>query len=77
MLAAHRAGIRTVILPKENQKDLVEVPKQVQDELEFVWVDHVDEVFKTAFPTKPAKKKRTTASKKKAAPRARKAAAKQ
>jgi len=75
VLAAHRAGIRTVILPKENRKDLVEVPKQVQDELEFVWVDHVDEVFKTAFPTKPAKKKRA-ASKKKAAPRARKAAAK-
>jgi ATP-dependent Lon protease len=48
-LAAHRAGIKMVILPKKNEKDLVEVPKEVRRNLKFVFVDTVDEVFQEAF----------------------------
>jgi len=45
VLAAHRAGAKKVILPKDNQKDLEEVPQEIKDELEFVFVDYVDEVL--------------------------------
>jgi len=49
VLAAHRAGIRKVILPRENEKDLEEIPQQVKDELEFVFVDNIDEVLGVVF----------------------------
>jgi len=45
VLAAHRAGIRTVILPKENEKDLNEIPENVRRRLRFVLVEHMDEVL--------------------------------
>lgn len=48
-LAAHRAGIKKVILPKENEKDLEEIPGQVREELEFILVDRVDEVLEAAL----------------------------
>ncbi|HIE17468.1 MAG TPA: endopeptidase La, partial [Dehalococcoidia bacterium] len=48
-LAAHRAGIKRVILPKENEKDLEEIPRQIREELEFVFVDHVDDALQMAF----------------------------
>ncbi len=48
-LAAHRAGIKTVILPKKNEKDLVEVPEEIQQSLQFLFVETVDEVFNHAF----------------------------
>ena len=44
MLAAHRAEIRTVILPKRNEQDLEEVPEGVRSELGFVLVESVEEV---------------------------------
>jgi ATP-dependent Lon protease len=44
-LAAHRAGIRTMILPKENERDLEDVPQNVRDELSFQFVEHCDEVL--------------------------------
>jgi ATP-dependent Lon protease len=50
LLAAHRAGIRIVILPKDNEKDLVEIPSQVRDDLKIVLVEKVEEVFALAFP---------------------------
>ncbi len=50
VLAAKRAGIRTVILPKWNQKDLVEVPKTVKEGLSFIFVDTVDDVIRVVFP---------------------------
>jgi ATP-dependent Lon protease len=56
VLAAHRAGIRTIVLPKENEKDLAEIPEETRNELEFVAVEEVGEVFDVAFG-KPAKKK--------------------
>lgn len=54
VIAAHRAGIKTVILPKENKKDLEDVPKEVIKDLKFVFVSHMDEVLPVAF-TKPLK----------------------
>jgi ATP-dependent Lon protease len=46
VLAAHRAGIKRVILPKDNQKDLDDVPEDVKDEIEFILVDTVEDVIK-------------------------------
>jgi ATP-dependent Lon protease len=50
VLAAQRADIRTVILPKENEGDLDDLPKDVRRELRFVPVDSVDEVLRVALP---------------------------
>tara|TARA_B100000575_G_scaffold137943_1_gene110054 strand:+ start:6337 stop:8724 length:2388 start_codon:yes stop_codon:yes gene_type:complete len=55
LLAAHRAGIKKVLIPKENQKDLIEVPKTILDNIEIVPVKNVDEVLKIAL-TKPLKR---------------------
>jgi ATP-dependent Lon protease len=49
VLAAYRAGIRTVILPKRNMKDLVDVPKRARNELKIVAVEHVDQVLEVAL----------------------------
>jgi ATP-dependent Lon protease len=49
VVAAHRAGIKTVIVPKENEKDLVEIPANVKRKLRFVFVEHMDEVLKEAL----------------------------
>ena len=55
LLAAHRAGIKKVIIPMENKKDLIEVPKTVLENMEIVPVKNVDEVLKVAL-TKPLKR---------------------
>lgn len=49
ILAAHRGNIKTVIIPKDNEKDLAEVPQNVQKALEVVFVDHIDQVLEIAF----------------------------
>jgi ATP-dependent Lon protease len=49
VMAAHRAGIRSVIFPSDNQKDLVEVPESIRSAMTFVPVAVVDEVFQHAF----------------------------
>ena len=49
VIAAHRAGIRTVILPKNNKKDLEDIPKDVTSDLTFHFVEHMDEVLKIAL----------------------------
>jgi ATP-dependent Lon protease len=49
VLGAHRAGIRTIILPAKNERDIAEVPSQVKRKLAFIYVDQVDEVFVNAF----------------------------
>jgi ATP-dependent Lon protease len=48
-IAAHRAGIKTVLLPKDNAKDLQELPEQVRAELNLVAVGHLDEVLDLAL----------------------------
>jgi len=52
VLAAHRAGIKTVILPKDNKKDLEDIPQYVLKELHFVYVEHMDEVVDNALVKK-------------------------
>jgi len=55
LLAAHRAGIKKVLIPKDNEKDLVDIPKKVKDDIEIIPVELVDEVLKIAL-TKEFKK---------------------
>jgi ATP-dependent Lon protease len=52
ILAAHRAGIRTFVMPKKNEKDLGEIPGDVRRELRFVYVNQMDEVL-TAVLVEP------------------------
>ena len=49
LLAANRYGIKTVCIPKENEKDLIDVPKMVRKALEVIPVEHVDEVLNNAL----------------------------
>ena len=53
-LAAQRAGLKRVILPRENEPDLADLPKETRGELEFVLVDSIDQVFDAAFDGKGA-----------------------
>jgi ATP-dependent Lon protease len=53
LLAAHRAGIRTIILPKDNQKDLADIPAAIQQEFTVHFVENMDEVLKIALLTAP------------------------
>ena len=46
VLAAHRSGIERIILPKDNEKDLRDIPKEVKDELEFILVETIEELIK-------------------------------
>lgn len=54
VIAAHRSGIKTVIMPKDNKKDLEDIPKYVLKDLNFIYVSHMDDVLKHAlsFPQK-------------------------
>ncbi len=48
-IAAHRAGIETVLLPKDNAKDIPELPERIREDLNLVTVEHLDEVLKIAL----------------------------
>jgi ATP-dependent Lon protease len=50
VLAARRAGMQRVILPKENEKDLRELPDHVRAEMEFVLVERIEDVLAAAIP---------------------------
>lgn len=61
VLAAYRAGLKTVILPAENEKDLMDVPEKVRQQLDIRLVKHMDEVLEIALhpaPPKPKRRKR-------------------
>ena len=49
LLAAHRAGIKEVLIPKENEKDLVDIPKKIMDDIKITPVEHADQVIKIAL----------------------------
>ncbi|MFQ5813882.1 MAG: endopeptidase La, partial [Anaerolineae bacterium] len=49
VLSAHRAGLKTVILPKRNKKDMIEIPNKVKRDLEFVFVERMGEVLEIAL----------------------------
>jgi ATP-dependent Lon protease len=53
VLAAHRAGVKTVLLPRENQKDIEDIPKKVQKEIEFHFMDRMMDVLKLALEPAP------------------------
>ncbi len=57
VLAAHRAGLKTIILPHDNERDLEDVPESIRQQLKFVPVDHVDQVL--AIALLPEKKPET------------------
>jgi ATP-dependent Lon protease len=50
VLAARRAGIKRVILPKENEKDLTELPEPVRKEMEFIFAENIQQVLSAAIP---------------------------
>ncbi len=49
LLAAHRAGIQTVLIPKQNEKDIPDVPRKIVKDLEIVYVEHMDDVLRAAL----------------------------
>ncbi len=70
VLAAHRAGIKTVLLPEKNKKDLVEVPEEIQEELEFVFCGRMEEVLNRVLGKKKLKRKSAELATRQAAERA-------
>jgi ATP-dependent Lon protease len=61
VLAAHRSGLKVVILPKRNEADLEDLPEEVRNQINFVFADTVDDVLRAAletFPVKPKRKRR-------------------
>jgi ATP-dependent Lon protease len=68
VLAAHRAGLKTVLLPEKNMKDLIDLPKTAKSELKIIPVKHMDDVLKIALsnevvnePPKPRKQNKEEA----------------
>jgi ATP-dependent Lon protease len=57
LLAAHQAGIKTVLIPSENEKDLRDIPSNVTDNLDIIPVKWVDEVIELALETPPTEAK--------------------
>lgn len=49
VLAAHRAGIKTFVLPEDNRKDIDDIPKKVRRDIKFVHATHMDQVLKQAL----------------------------
>jgi ATP-dependent Lon protease len=56
VLAAHRAGIKRIILPERNKKDLVDVPEQAKKEMEYVFAHSMDDVLRSALEEDPFEK---------------------
>jgi len=71
VLAAHRNGLRTIILPKRNKQDIDDVPEEIQKSMKFIFVETMDDVIESALeePKKTTRSKTKAASKKKAATR--------
>jgi len=59
IIAAHRAGLKAVILPRDNKKDLEDVPKKIKKDIKLVFVSHMDEVLDHALKKKQKKAKKT------------------
>ncbi len=53
-VAAHRAGLKTLLIPRANEKDLVEIPAEVRADLEFILVENMDQVLQHALERPPA-----------------------
>jgi ATP-dependent Lon protease len=77
ILAAHRNGLRTVILPKQNEQDLDDVPDEVRESMKFVFAESVEDVLSAALDEarvthKPSKKKNLKKTKSTSTKRAKK-----
>jgi len=68
VLAAHRAGIKTVVLPRKNMKDLIDVPRRARSDINIVPVEHMDEVLEIALVPVPKTVKKERTRKKKSLP---------
>ncbi len=62
VLAAHRAGIKRIIMPKKNEADLEEIPEDVREQLEFILVDRIDEVLEASLEKDSSQEQTTTVS---------------
>ncbi|MDP2671467.1 MAG: endopeptidase La [bacterium] len=62
VLGAHRAGLRTILLPMKNKKDLEEIPAKTRSDLHFIFLETMDEVIKNSLVTDPTKFETHTAS---------------
>ena len=58
LLAAHRAGVKNIVLPKDNEKDLADIPKNVLDALNVYLVETMDEVLKIALDRRRCRRRR-------------------
>jgi ATP-dependent Lon protease len=65
VLAAHRYGLKTIILPKRNEADLEDIPDEIREAIEFIFVETVDEVMGVALEPAPKKKRKKKAATKK------------
>jgi len=63
VLAAHRAGLKTMLIPKKNKKDMVDIPKKVQREMQFIYVDKMEQVLPVALSRGPQLARRVTGKK--------------
>jgi ATP-dependent Lon protease len=69
VLAAHRARLKTVILPRRNDRDLKDIPKEVRDDIEFLLVDTVDEVLREALTPASARQRKGAPEKARSKPK--------
>jgi ATP-dependent Lon protease len=69
VLAGHRIGLKTIILPKRNQQDLDDVPEEVKKSMKFVFVESVDEALEAALEPAPKPKQEKATQRKKPAPK--------
>ena len=58
VLAAHRIGLKTVVLPARNETDLDELPEEVRNDIQFIFAETVDDVLRAALELPPEKPKR-------------------
>ncbi|MBC7249876.1 MAG: endopeptidase La [Anaerolineae bacterium] len=69
VLAAHRAGLRAVLVPKDNEKDVVELPKKTRRDLKLIFVERMDEVLAESLLPAPSPTKQTTSKRKRSSSR--------
>ena len=60
VLAAHRSGLRTVILPKRNDADLEDLPVEVREDINFIFVETIDQVLEAALEAAPKTRRKKT-----------------
>ena len=59
VIGAHRAGIKTIYIPKENEKDLDEIPDEVKKDIHFILVNEYEDVFNSIFGGQDGKTSKT------------------